>query len=190
LVPRNAFGRVLMSGKSISSVGRALLLVGVLSGCFSRSYDRDLVTAFELGGEHRWEEAREHARRYVLHNPDQAVGHYVWGQIHAHPTPQFTIAQGEFTTAQVLFAQNSDLGPLEGILTSGEFSAKLYRELAVLNMRWGYEAMELRAARPVIRRSFLKAFEHARAGLALDPESEYLGELVEALREMLEDVGA
>jgi hypothetical protein len=178
-----------MPGKSISSVGLALMAVGVLSGCFSRSYDRDLVTAFELGAEHRWEEAREYARRYVLHNPNQAVGHYVWGQVHAHPTPQFTIAQGEFTTAQVLFAQNNDLGPLEGILTSDEFSSKLYRELAMLNMRWGYEAMELGAAPPVIRRSFLQAFEHARAGLALDPESKYLGEMVEALREMLEEVG-
>ena len=166
----------------------ALLSISVaaLPGCFAQDYDRELARAYELGREERWGEAREYARRYLLHNPEQAVGHYVWGQCNAHPDPQYGIAQGEFTTAQSLFARDNDLGPLEGLLTRDEFSSALYQELAVLNMRRGYEAMKLGASARVFRESFVRALKNARAGLALQPESKYLGELVEMLRGALE----
>ena len=164
----------------------SLVSVGALPGCFAQNYDRDLVAAFELGREDRWGEAKEYARQYLLHHPEQAVGHYVWGQCNAHPDPQYAIAEGEFKMAQSLFARDKDLGPLEGLLTPDEFASALHRELAILNMRWGYEAMELGAIpRRAVRERFVRAFENARAGLALHPESKYLGELVEMLRGVL-----
>ncbi len=125
-------------------------------------------------------------REFLLHNPDDAAGHYLLGKCYANRTPrELTRAKGEFDMAHFLHEQG-DRFEIPGVAMSQEdFLAEIHYETAKVLLLTAMEAnkagLSPRASVGILR----TALEHALEGRKLNPASSRLAELNTVIEEAI-----
>ncbi len=164
---------------------RGLVLLACLAlGACRGADDRALMAqACALGEEYRWEEAEPLLKRYLLAHPDDASAHFLLGRCYMHRLdPWLANADGEYRTARQLLRRTGTPGYLEEKQPPAQFEATVYREMARVHMRRSREAFTLGVPEAVVQPELGRALEDVERGLALDPDSESLKEMQEALK--------
>ena len=149
----------------------------------------DIVQAYEAAKRGEWEIAAEEARRYVLAQPEDPIGHFLLGQAYLYgPRLQLTIAAGEMETALRLHERTGSLGAWAGTLDSTEFVYRVYKIRAVVELRIVREAISYELPVNFIRRHLLAGLEQVRMGLQVKPGDPEIKEMEDALTRILQDL--
>ncbi len=172
------------------SIRYALLFTSVASvctwmtGCSPPRDDGAMLAQIAAGGDYQdWDALRPQVRDYLLHNPDDILGHYYYGLSFLHgPTPQLTFAEGEFLTALRLLEESDDF-PTETAGTDRyTFSGLIHRKTALAYMRGYREALQIGLPESYRRELLQKANDQVEKGLEASPTSIHLKEYAEFLR--------
>jgi hypothetical protein len=167
-------------GRFFLPVAAALAATALLGiGCSPSRPDAATFSAeiYRLGESGKWGDAMTRAKQLALAYPEQAGAHYLLGKAYLHrPEPHLVQAEGELKTASALLARN---GKLDAVAwgTEPEFELALRRDLALVDFRWIREAMRFNLPATEIRNKLIEARAHVEAGLKIDPEDAFLGEM-------------
>lgn len=168
-----------------------VIAAGIAQGCHPRwDGHASIRRAWDLSEALQYDAAFPIVREHLLRYPHSAVGHYLLGKYYmAREEPELTLAKGEFDTARAFFEARENLEGLEEIMTPDQFRATLHCDTALVLLRTVYEAdrqgIPMNRAAPILQ----TALDHARQGLAYNPQSSFLQELTATLTRLLAELG-
>jgi len=149
----------------------------------------DINHAHDLAREGQWDQAMQLCREYMIALPGDPVGHFLLGQCYLYgPRLQLTQAAGEFETALAIHDRTGSMGAWQGRVESSDFSYRVFKLRAVVELRIVREGITLLLPRSFIEQHILACLSEIRRALELFPGDTFLIEMKAETEKLLEEL--